>query len=672
MAGGGESELHKLRSNAESLSECLESLRQRIEQLEAKPDNQQESIRSETVHTDPVTGITKRTVVTERITRIENCHRTVRLPPSINELASNKDSALDGKDRLLGPAYQARIIAIDSEELGQVEVEPICGEFVVTKVKKPELCELIHPGDTIVEVNGQLLERKAALYGQNGSVKLKLVLSTIYAAPMKFAKIIESTKTKQPNGQILADPYQLQLNKGDIVQVLSNDSQWIQARKVNDLSRAGFIKPGLKMENVAMLCPYGRRTLAILGAPGVGRRTLKAMLLVQLPHRFSSVVPYTSRAPKPGEQEGREYNFVTKEKMREMIREKRVIEWGEYDGHIYGTSEDSVREIVRSGRVCVLDCAVQALNHLYNGEFMPYVVVIAPPEYEEFVEMCKLRKDKCMKTEKEIKHTCEQHQKLMDSDYSRHFDLVLANRNHDITFRRLLDALEGLKNEPQWARHRAFFNNEECRLISSPRVWFITTAWLLLTFTVMSLPKSLLFPRLAQVQVIHRALQTSSVRPSGHHLEYWWGPEKAAGRVQVGHGVSGEPSYFDRLDYWYPAIRFRKEDDVITPLRSKEQGDWKNLSLEEKKTLYRYSFRQTLAEFEAPSGYWKVITALSFFVIGCATLYATFLNHFVYPELPPTFQNEFKEAEIERNLVLQKGQFLGAPKYFDYENNRWK
>uniref|UniRef100_A0A1I7RYG4 Guanylate kinase-like domain-containing protein n=1 Tax=Bursaphelenchus xylophilus TaxID=6326 RepID=A0A1I7RYG4_BURXY len=631
MAGGGESELHKLRSNAESLSECLESLRQRIEQLEAKPDNQQESIRSETVHTDPVTGITKRTVVTERITRIENCHRTVRLPPSINELASNKDSALDGKDRLLGPAYQARIIAIDSEELGQVEVEPICGEFVVTKVKKPELCELIHPGDTIVEVNGQLLERKAALYGQNGSVKLKLVLSTIYAAPMKFAKIIESTKTKQPNGQILADPYQLQLNKGDIVQVLSNDSQWIQARKVNDLSRAGFIKPGLKMENVAMLCPYGRRTLAILGAPGVGRRTLKAMLLVQLPHRFSSVVPYTSRAPKPGEQEGREYNFVTKEKMREMIREKRVIEWGEYDGHIYGTSEDSVREIVRSGRVCVLDCAVQALNHLYNGEFMPYVVVIAPPEYEEFVEML--------------------------------FYTVVHLRPDAKILR--------FQSKPQ-ARHRAFFNNEECRLISSPRVWFITTAWLLLTFTVMSLPKSLLFPRLAQVQVIHRALQTSSVRPSGHHLEYWWGPEKAAGRVQVGHGVSGEPSYFDRLDYWYPAIRFRKEDDVITPLRSKEQGDWKNLSLEEKKTLYRYSFRQTLAEFEAPSGYWKVITALSFFVIGCATLYATFLNHFVYPELPPTFQNEFKEAEIERNLVLQKGQFLGAPKYFDYENNRWK
>ncbi|KAI6182825.1 Cytochrome c oxidase subunit 4 [Aphelenchoides bicaudatus] len=158
----------------------------------------------------------------------------------------------------------------------------------------------------------------------------------------------------------------------------------------------------------------------------------------------------------------------------------------------------------------------------------------------------------------------------------------------------------------------------------------------------MSMPKSLALPRLARSIVVTRAIQTSAPRLSG--LEYWWGPEKAAGREQVGHGISGDPSYTDRLDYWYPAIRYRKEDDVIKPIRTKEQGDWKNLSIDEKKLLYRYSFRQTLAEFEAPDGYWKVIVALSLFVASCATLYATFLNHFVYPPLPPTFQNEFKAS----------------------------
>ena len=53
------------------------------------------------------------------------------------------------------------------------------------------------------------------------------------------------------------------------------------------------------------------------------------------------------------------------------------------------------------------------------------------------------------------------------------------------------------------------------------------------------------------------------------------------------------------------------------------------MSDEEKKLLYRYSYRQTLAEFEAPTGYWKVITSVIFFVVSCATFYAIFLNRFV-------------------------------------------
>lgn len=81
---------------------------------------------------------------------------------------------------------------------------------------------------------------------------------------------------------------------------------------------------------------------------------------------------------------------------------------------------------------------------------MPYVVVIAPPAFEEMKEMCKLRKDTCQRTELQLKNTCDQHEKLTNSSYAKYFDLVLVNRNHDITFRRLLDALESLKNEPQW------------------------------------------------------------------------------------------------------------------------------------------------------------------------------------------------------------------------------
>lgn len=70
----------------------------------------------------------------------------------------------------------------------------------------------------------------------------------------------------------------------------------------------------------------------------------------------------------------------------------------------------------------------------------------------------------------------------------------------------------------------------------------------------------------------------------GGAADVWWGPEKAAGREVVGYGMNGDPSYSDREDNPFPAIRFRKDDDVIRALRDKEKGDWKALSLEDKKT----------------------------------------------------------------------------------------
>lgn len=51
-------------------------------------------------------------------------------------------------------------------------------------------------------------------------------------------------------------------------------------------------------------------------------------------------------------------------------------------------------------------------------------------------------------------------------------------------------------------------------------------------------------------------------------------------------------------------------------LREKEKGDWKKLSIEEKKALYRASFRQTFSEIEAPTGEWKGILGLSCIVVS--------------------------------------------------------
>ena len=54
--------------------------------------------------------------------------------------------------------------------------------------------------------------------------------------------------------------------------------------------------------------------------------------------------------------------------------------------------------------------------------------------------------------------------------------------------------------------------------------------------------------------------------------------------------------------------RFKEDVGDIVPLRQKEKGDWKKISTEEKKQLYRASFCQTLTEAEAPTGEWKSVS----------------------------------------------------------------
>lgn len=92
----------------------------------------------------------------------------------------------------------------------------------------------------------------------------------------------------------------------------------------------------------------------------------------------------TSRPPRVLEEDGKSYWFTDRESMETDIREHRFLEHGEHGGHLYGTKLDSVRELIRAGKMCVLDCSPAALKILHNStEFMPYVIFIAAPGMEQ-------------------------------------------------------------------------------------------------------------------------------------------------------------------------------------------------------------------------------------------------------------------------------------------------
>lgn len=147
---------------------------------------------------------------------------------------------------------------------------------------------------------------------------------------------------------------------------------------------------------------------------------------------------------------------------------------------------------------------------------------------------------------------------------------------------------------------------------------------------------------------------------------------KIGGREVVGYGFNGQPNYVDRVDFPLPAIRFKENTPDIQALREKEKGDWRKLSLEEKKALYRASFCQTFAEMKAPTGEWKSVIGLSLIFISLSVWVYMGMKLFVYRPLPDSFTDEAKEAQLRRMIDMRVNPIDGLTSKWDYEKGQWK
>ncbi|GAA54094.1 discs large homolog 1-like protein [Clonorchis sinensis] len=103
-------------------------------------------------------------------------------------------------------------------------------------------------------------------------------------------------------------------------------------------------------------------------------------LLSEYPDRFGTAVPYTTRACRPNEVEGRDYHFVvSREIMVADIAAQRYLEAGEYNGNLYGTHLESVFEVAELGLNCLLDVGGPALKRL-EAAGLPAIAILLLPE----------------------------------------------------------------------------------------------------------------------------------------------------------------------------------------------------------------------------------------------------------------------------------------------------
>ena len=121
------------------------------------------------------------------------------------------------------------------------------------------------------------------------------------------------------------------------------------------------------------------KVFVITGPSGVGKGTLISNLLERVPDLELSVSA-TTREPREGEVDGRDYHFLTREEFDRRIEEKDFLEFATYSDNRYGTLRSEVRDRLAEGHSVVLEIEVQGASQVRAAMNESVQVFIAPPQ----------------------------------------------------------------------------------------------------------------------------------------------------------------------------------------------------------------------------------------------------------------------------------------------------
>ena len=124
------------------------------------------------------------------------------------------------------------------------------------------------------------------------------------------------------------------------------------------------------------------KTFILCGPSGVGKGTVVARLLASNPTLYFSVSA-TTRPPRPGEQDGVHYHFLSREQFQQWIDEDAFLEHAEFVGNCYGTPKLYVDKAMEQGRDVILDIEIQGADQVHRKRPEAVRIYVAPPSWAE-------------------------------------------------------------------------------------------------------------------------------------------------------------------------------------------------------------------------------------------------------------------------------------------------
>ena len=119
------------------------------------------------------------------------------------------------------------------------------------------------------------------------------------------------------------------------------------------------------------------------GPSGVGKGTLKAKLFEEFANQIAYSVSATTRGPREGEVDGKDYFFITRQEFERRVQNNEFLEHAEFAGNCYGTPREYVSKLLDSGMNVVLEIDVQGALQVMKSMPECVSVFILPPSFEE-------------------------------------------------------------------------------------------------------------------------------------------------------------------------------------------------------------------------------------------------------------------------------------------------